>query len=116
VERRVLYCAWDNVRLAKISENDILRRMAACIVSYVDGDGWRHAVELEAGSVYEAAVLAVRTFREHACEPGEMSRIEVEVRTSVTHSVTLGKIHSWLQGGAKSPKEAITKDRLRQLL
>ncbi len=75
----------------------------ACIVSYVDVEGLRHAV-------------AVRTFRQHHCEPGELSKIEVEIRTSITHTVTLKKIHSWLQGRAKSPKEAITKDRLRALL
>jgi hypothetical protein len=90
--------------------------MPACIVSYVDMEGLRHSVELEAESLYEAAVLAVRTFRQHDCEPGELSKLEVEVRTAITHTVTLKKIHSWLQGGAKSPKEAITKDRLRALL
>ena len=73
--------------------------MPACIVSYVDMEGLRHSVELEAESLYEAAVLAVRTFRQHDCEPGELSKLEVEVRTAITHTVTLKKIHSWLQGG-----------------
>lgn len=90
--------------------------MAACIVSFVDMEGLRHAVEVEAESLYEAAVVAVRTFRQHHCEPGEQSKLEVEIRSSVKHTVTLKKIHSWLQGGAKSPKEAITKERLRALL
>ncbi len=36
--------------------------MAVCIVSYLDTGGLRHAVEVEAGSLYEAAVLAMRTF------------------------------------------------------
>ena len=67
------------------------------------------------GSLYEAAVLAVSAFRQHHCELGEQSKLEVEIRSSVTHTVTLKKIHSWLQGGAKSPKEAITKERLRAL-
>ena len=105
-----------NVRLAKISENAILRHMAACVVSYVDTEGLRHAVEVEAESLYEAAVLAIRTFRQHHCEPGELSKIEVEIRSSITHTVTLKKIHSWLQGGARSPKEAVTKERLRELI
>ena len=39
---------WHNVRLAKITENAILRRMAACVVSFVDLDGIRHSVEVEA--------------------------------------------------------------------
>src|SRR3981189_2196042 len=84
--------------------------MATCIVSYVDVDGLRHSVEVEAATLYEAAVLAVRTFKQHHCGPGELSKIEVEIRSSITHTVTLKKIHSWLQGGAKSPKEAVTKE------
>ena len=107
---------WHIVRLAKISENDILRDMAACIVSYVDVDGLRHAVELDGESLYEAAVLALRTFRQHGYEPGELTKLQIEIRTSIIHTVTLKRVNSWLQGGAKSPKEAITKDRLRALL
>jgi hypothetical protein len=41
--------------------------MARCIVSYLATDGIRHSVEVEAESLYEAAVLAVRTFKRHAC-------------------------------------------------
>ena len=44
---------WHIVRLAKISENAILRLMAACIVSFVDLDGIRHSVEVEAEGLYE---------------------------------------------------------------
>ena len=90
--------------------------MAACIVSYLDTEGLRHTVEVEAESLYEAAVVAVRTFRQHACEPGEVSKLEVEVRSSVTHTITLRKIHNWLNGGAKSPREAVMKEKLRALL
>jgi hypothetical protein len=90
--------------------------MASCVVSYVDIEGLRHSVEVEADSLYEAAVIAVRTFREHQCEPGHGSKIEVEIRSSVTHTVTLKKIHDWLRGGARTPKEAVMKERLRALL
>lgn len=112
----MVFREWHIVRLATISENAKLRRMAACIVSYLDTEGLRHTVEVYAESLYEAAVLAVRTFREHACEPGQLSNLEVEVRSSVTHTITLRKIHDWLNGGAKTPKEAIMKDKLRALL
>jgi hypothetical protein len=90
--------------------------VASCIVSYLDTEGLRHSVEVEAASLYEAAVLAVRTFRQHDCEPGQSSRLEVEVRSSITHIVTLRKIQEGLNGGAKTPKEALTKERLRGLL
>jgi len=90
--------------------------MATCVVSYVDTSGIRHSVEVEAQSLYEAAVLAIKIFREHDCEPREGNRLEIEVRSSVTHTLTLRKIHDWLNGGAKTPKEAVTKEKLRALL
>jgi len=90
--------------------------MATCIVSYLDTEGLRHTVEIEAESLYEAAALAVRTFRQHDCEPGALSPLEVEIRSSITHTVTLKRIHSWLKGGAKAPRDAVLKERLRELL
>jgi hypothetical protein len=90
--------------------------MASCIVSYLDTEGLRHSVQVEAESLYEAAVLALHTFKKHHCEPGELGKLEVEIRTSVTHTVTVHMIHSWLKGGAKSPKQAVLKERLRELL
>jgi hypothetical protein len=100
------------------SENPIakLRRMARCIVSYLDISGLRHTVEVDAESLYEAAVLALRTFKQHDCEPVGMSNLEIEIRSSVTHTVSVRKVHSWLNGGARTPKEAVTKERLRALL
>jgi hypothetical protein len=102
--------------LSKIIENVRLRAVAICIVSYLDTEGLRHTVEVEAESLYEAGVLAIRTFRQHHCEPGSAAQLEVEVRSSVVHTITPTKIHEWLNGGAKSPKEAVMKERLRALL
>ncbi len=90
--------------------------MAKCVVSYLDTSGIRHSVEVDAQSLYEAAVLAIRVFREHDCEPREANRLEIEVWSSVVHTLTIRKIHDWLNGGAKTPKEAVTKERLRALL
>jgi hypothetical protein len=90
--------------------------MATCFVSYLDTSGIRHQVEVEADSKYEAAALAVRTFKEHDCEPGAMGQLEVEIRTSITHTLTVKKLHDWLNGGAKSPNEGALKDRLRQIV
>jgi hypothetical protein len=90
--------------------------VAACVVSYVDSLGVRHSVELEAESMYEAAVLAVRSFKQHDCEPGPASKLEIEVRSSVTHTVTIKKVYEWLAGGAKTPKEKVTKEKLRALI
>lgn len=90
--------------------------MAVCVVSYLDTEGLRHTVEVEAASLYEAAVLAMRIFKQHDCEPGAISKLEIEIRSSVTHTVTPKKVHEWLNGGAKTPKEAVMKERLRSLL
>jgi hypothetical protein len=101
--------------LSKIIENAKLRAVASCIVSYLDTEGLRHTVEVEADSLYEAAVLAIRIFRQHDCEPGQAARLEVEVRSSVIHIITPIRVHEWLNGGAKTPREAVTKERLRAL-
>jgi len=101
--------------LAKISENAILRLMAACNVSFVDLDGIRHSVEVEAEGLYEASVLGLCAFRKHELEPGGMTQLEVEVRSSITHTLTVIKVREWLQRGVRTPKEAVLKERLRAL-
>ena len=93
---------------AKIS---MLRRMATCVVSYLDTSGIRHSVEVEAESLYEAAALAVRAFRRHDCEPQGLAKLEVGIRSSVTHTLTLKRLQEWLGGSCKSPKDAILKER-----
>ena len=107
---------WHVVQLAKISENAILRHMAACIVSFVDLDGIRHSVEVEAEGLYEASVLGLCAFSKHDVEPGAMTQLEVEVRSSITHTLTVSKVREWLQRGVRTPKEAVLKERLRALL
>jgi hypothetical protein len=90
--------------------------MPSCIVSYLDHSGIRHTVEVDAESLYEAAVLAVKAFKEHGCAPGPVNHLEVEVRKSLTHTLTVRKVQEWLNGGATTPKEAVTKERLRSLM
>jgi hypothetical protein len=90
--------------------------MRSCIVSFLDIDGIRHSVEVQADSLYEAVVLAFKTLKEHDCAPSEISKLEVEIRSSVTHEITLGKVRQWLNGGARSPREAVIKERLREML
>lgn len=90
--------------------------MAKCFVSYLDLSGIRHQVEVDAGSMYEAAALAIKAFREHDCEPGALSQLEIEIRTAVTHTLTVKKLREWLNGGAKTPKEVVIKDRLKELI
>ena len=51
------------------------------------------------------------------CTTGVGSHLEVEAKSrSVTHTVSMGKVQDWLNGGAKSPSEKLTKERLKGLL
>lgn len=104
------------MQLAKITENAILRRMAACVVSFVDLDGIRHSVEVDAEGLYEASVLAIRAFRKHDLTPAGLTELQVEVHSSVTHTLPVRKVHEWLQRGVRTPKEAVLKERLRGMM
>src|SRR4051794_40739633 len=87
------------------------------MVSFTDSEGLQHSVEVAAESLYEAAVLAIKAFREHDCEPDIASRLAVEVTPpSVTHTVTVQKVRDWLDGSAKSPKEKVRKESLERVL
>ena len=90
--------------------------MAACVVSFVDLDGVRHSVEVEAEGLYEASVLGLCAFRKHNLEPGGLTQLVVEVRSSVTHTLTVTNVRDWLQRGVRTPKQAVLKERLRALL
>ena len=91
-----------------------------CTVGFVDVRGTRHAVTVEAESVYEAAVLAVRRFRkdpwvEHV---GSATVFDIEVReeASSSHSVSLQQVERWLAGVTTSPSEATKKAKLKLIL
>jgi hypothetical protein len=94
----------------------MLGGMASCVVSYLDTSGIRHSVEVEAESLYEAAALAVRAFRRHDCEPHGLEQLEIEMRSSIRHLLTIKRLEEWLAGAAKNPREAVTKERLRELV
>jgi hypothetical protein len=90
--------------------------MAACIISFLDLDGVRHSVEVQAEGLYEAAILGLAAFKKHDFQPGGLTQLEVEVRSSITHAITVKKAHDWLKRGVRTPKEAVLKERLRALL
>lgn len=83
--------------------------MAACIVSFVDLDGVRHSVELQAEGLYEAAILGLAAFRKSDLNPGGLTELEVEVRSSIKHTLTVNKTQEWLQRGVRTPKEAVLR-------
>lgn len=84
----------------------------------MDLDGIRHAVEVEADSLFEAAVLALTAFKKHDLElpRNGLHELNVEIRTSITHTVPVRNVYQWLERGVKSPKELALKERLRAML
>ena len=50
-------------------------------------------------------------------QPGPVTPIAVEVKApTITHELTLKQIQQWLESVCVSPKDRLTKDRLRQRL
>lgn len=90
--------------------------MPTCVVSYADMDGLRHSVEVTAEGLYEAAVMGIAAFRKHDLTPAGLTQLEIEVRSTITHAVTVQKVQQWLERGVMSPKEAVLKERLRALI
>ena len=89
----------------------------ACTVSFTDTEGFRHSVEVQAASLYEAVGIAIQAFREHDCLPGPAALVEIEVcGPRVKHAVNMLKVREWANGAAKSPKEKLVKERLKGLL
>lgn len=78
--------------------------MATCIVSFLDLDGVRHSVELQAEGLYEAAVLALAAFRKNDLNPGGVTEFEVDVRSSIKHTLPVKKIQAWLERGVRTPQ------------
>jgi hypothetical protein len=92
----------------------------SCRVSFVDSEGIEHAVEVVAASLYEAAVMTMVEFRRCGFADaifGPATQFTVLVKApEEEHTVSLAKVRSWLDDGAKSPKEQVQKNRLRELL
>jgi hypothetical protein len=91
----------------------------ACRVSYTDTRGIRHSVEVEAESLYEAAVLGLRRLEDDPwLEPiGPATVLDVDVRAPATsHAISLQQVERWLAGTTKNPSESMKKAKLKMLL
>ena len=90
-----------------------------CTVSFTGPSGIRHAVDVNAESVYEAAAMGVSALKKsawtEAIAPG--TEVEVQVREPRTcHPITVQQILRWCDGIAVSSDETLRKRRLKQLL
>src|SRR4051812_36156561 len=91
----------------------------ACTVSFEDRRGVRHSVEVEAESLYEAAVLGVRRLNQDPwIEPIDRETVlTIDVRSpAVAHTVSLVQVERWLGGAAVTPSESMKKAKLKMLL
>ena len=90
-----------------------------CVVSVTKAVGIKHAVEVQAESLFEAAALALAALKKEGwTDPiGAATRLEVEVRPpAVRQTVSVMQLQRWLASAASSPAERIMKDRLNALL
>lgn len=71
-------------------------RWRICAVSFVDVRGIRHTAEVQAESLYEAAILGVRTFKSDPWieQLGTATVLDIEVREpAAKHAITMhGKV------------------------
>jgi hypothetical protein len=93
--------------------------LRTCSVSFVDHRGIRHAVDVQAESLFEAAVLAIQHFRQDPWleRIGPATVLDVEVRQPATrHAVSLQQVERWLAGATPNPMEASKKAKLKMIL
>jgi hypothetical protein len=91
----------------------------ACVVSFVDGRGIRHSAEVEAESLYEAAVLGIKRLNQDPWieRVGPAAQVDIEVREPGTrHRISLQQVERWLAGATSNPTEATRKAKLKTLL
>jgi hypothetical protein len=90
-----------------------------CTVTFTDTEGMRHSVDVSAESPFEAAALALKTFRASTAVPpvGPATELEVTVRQPETrHGLKVSRLQVWLSSSSRSPKEQALKFKLKQIL
>jgi hypothetical protein len=91
----------------------------SCTVTFRGVSGIRHSVDLDAESVYDAAIRGLALLRRDGWvdSVGSATALEVEVREPATrHSVSVQQLRRWCDAIAASPAETIRKAKLKQLL
>ena len=93
---------------------------STCRVSFTDGANISHAVTVAAGSLCEAAALALSELKRSGfalAQVGPGTRLTAAAEApAVTHELTVGKVQSWLNTNGRTPREQAQKVTLRQLL
>jgi hypothetical protein len=90
-----------------------------CIVGFKDMRSIRHSTDVEAESLFEAAVLGIRRLNEDLWleKIGPTTVLAIEVRNpGTTHAISLQQVERWLAGATTNPSEASKKVKLKMLL
>jgi hypothetical protein len=90
-----------------------------CAVSFTDVRGIRHSAEVEAESLYEAAVQGIRRLNQDPWieRIGPGTKLEIDVREpSTKHVLSVDQVERWLAGATANPTEATKKKKLKLLL
>ena len=90
-----------------------------CSVSFTDVRGIRHSVEVDAESLYEAAVIGIRRLNDDPWleRIAAATVLEIEVRApGTTHTITLQQVERWLAGATRNPYESMKKAKLKMML
>jgi hypothetical protein len=92
------------------------------VIGFVTGTapgGLPHTAQVEAESLYEAAVLGVQRLRgDPWTSPiGPSTPLEIEVREpGAFHVATLAQVQRWLDGATTNPNEEVRKVQLKGML
>lgn len=90
-----------------------------CTVSFQSPTGIRHAVDVQADSLYEAAALGLVALKKDGWIEGlgPSTRLEIQVREPATsHVISVDRLKRWANGTTSSPVETLRKVKLRKLL
>jgi hypothetical protein len=90
-----------------------------CRVSFRRADGWFCSVEVEAESVYEAAVIALSTLTSNELSEGVAPQTPIRVQViepGPASIVAFADLKIWLERPTVNSSELATKRRLRAVL
>jgi hypothetical protein len=90
-----------------------------CAVSFTDVRGIRHSADVEAESLFEAAVQGIRRLNQDPWieRIGPGTKLEIDVREpAARHVLTVEQVERWLAGSTTNPTEATKKKKLKLLL
>jgi hypothetical protein len=90
-----------------------------CVVKLRDLEGVEHAVQVTAGSLYEAACVALYQFRRREWSRKallETTTLQVEVwQAPMVYKVSVDRLEKWLARGRSSPREVALRHKIRSM-